>query len=922
MFFTTFYSLIFLAKNKLWGTTLSLFDSNGLLRSGRIKLQLYPNTKAYPYYGPKVCQTPGLAHSMPSKMNACLSLYYSRAIDPAQPSTTTSAPAVATTTNKPQIYQHYTVDDLRSEWWNPFHKPPPMNDVETNSTEETSRDSHHKIELGYGLTHEAVDYKWKASLILEQLQNKQKLDNSYTISNHGPPKETSKITKPGKQHSSKQGKNDSARGNKGYWLDSFTMERCRQMISEDDDCDDDEYPMYASHPGSPEYILETNSYLIVELPIFNVPIVYEEQFYPHNLHGASGSVTALDLALHKRHVMALAAVEQSVVATSTSGDKAVGGANVTLRESPQIALLKSKVAEEQDAGISLVQFLDPEREDSNPAEDKYRTLAHDLLRGVVDPTVKPNKEQRDRLLHIISSPAQYNLTREEKDLLWRFRFSLVDNRKALTKFLLAVDWTEDDEVVQAAELLEQWRERSPIQVTDALKLLGKHVAFQTSLVRSYAIDTLANAPDDELQLYLLQLVQALKYEVLTIDDTHRRSNNFSHALEQQATSKTSSLALFLIDRASKSMSLANYLYWYLKVEMLEDANNRERYRIVFTALKERLSQVYFSCGEVPLGSSTHQQQVHHNSLSSIIGTVTNKLATSKIRPSFSFDIDDGNVASSCSFVTRNKDISVWERLLLQDKFITGIMECQMESREFRGKKDVKERKLHELLSDRGYHSIDEPVPIPSAPQLMTCGVNPSAARMFKSALYPAVVEFRLIRDKITKSDFVTETEGNKRSTYLSSPLVTADESLSPRDSSGNRKKTSSDLYLAIFKTGDDLRQDQLVVMMIRLMDGLLKQGALDLCLRSYSILATSPTSGLVEFVSGSIPISQILANNNGSILQYFQKVGPSAKHKYNIDQNIMETYIRSCAGFCVISFLLGIGGKSSVKKGAFFSSCK
>lgn len=59
---------------------------------------------------------------------------------------------------------------------------------------------------------------------------------------------------------------------------------------------------------------------------------------------------------------------------------------------------------------------------------------------------------------------------------------MVDNRRALAKFLVAVDWTVESEVVQAAELLEQWRKRSPIEVTDALKLLGKHVAFQTSLV--------------------------------------------------------------------------------------------------------------------------------------------------------------------------------------------------------------------------------------------------------------------------------------------------------------------------------------------------------------------------------------------------------------------------------------------------------
>ena len=68
------------------------------------------------------------------------------------------------------------------------------------------------------------------------------------------------------------------------------------------------------------------------------------------------------------------------------------------------------------------------------------------------------------------------------DLLWKFRFSLVDNRQALTKFLLAVDWTVESEVVQAAELLKQWRNRSPIEVSDALKLLGKNVAFQTGLV--------------------------------------------------------------------------------------------------------------------------------------------------------------------------------------------------------------------------------------------------------------------------------------------------------------------------------------------------------------------------------------------------------------------------------------------------------
>jgi Phosphoinositide 3-kinase family, accessory domain (PIK domain) len=38
--------------------------------------------------------------------------------------------------------------------------------------------------------------------------------------------------------------------------------------------------------------------------------------------------------------------------------------------------------------------------------------------------------------------------RDERDLLWKFRHCLTDNRKALTKFLLCVDWSVEQEVAQ------------------------------------------------------------------------------------------------------------------------------------------------------------------------------------------------------------------------------------------------------------------------------------------------------------------------------------------------------------------------------------------------------------------------------------------------------------------------------------------
>ncbi|TKR96796.1 hypothetical protein L596_010765 [Steinernema carpocapsae] len=58
-------------------------------------------------------------------------------------------------------------------------------------------------------------------------------------------------------------------------------------------------------------------------------------------------------------------------------------------------------------------------------------------------------------------------------------------------------------------------------------------------------------------------------------------------------------------------------------------------------------------------------------------------------------------------------------------------------------------------------------------------------------------------------------------------------------------------YVTIFKRGDDLRQDQLVVQMIRLCDKIFRENALDLCLTPYWVLATSAKEGFVQFVKGN-----------------------------------------------------------------------
>lgn len=311
------------------------------------------------------------------------------------------------------------------------------------------------------------------------------------------------------------------------WLDALTKQQAMNVIKDhmhDADVSGSQLSLHHySHLTlfklSTAMLAGESAYLFVEMPTFDLPIMHEETFYQLSQQGSSGPVAPIDLVTFRKSRQEANGLEQT--------------------EGPQ-----------SFRGLDMITFLDFENEDDNPYEDKYRTLAHDLLRGMVDPDLKPDKEQRSKLEKIIDAPSHHP-TREERDLLWRFRFSLVDNRRALTKFIVAVDWSVESEVVQAAELLEQWRRRSPIEVTDALKLLGKHVAFQTNVVRDYAIETLSAAPDSELRLYLLQLVQALKYE-----------NSAATTENTPAAKNVSPLSSFLINRAAASLQLANYLYWY------------------------------------------------------------------------------------------------------------------------------------------------------------------------------------------------------------------------------------------------------------------------------------------------------------------------------------------------------------------------
>jgi len=109
----------------------------------------------------------------------------------------------------------------------------------------------------------------------------------------------------------------------------------------------------------------------------------------------------------------------------------------------------------------------------------------------------------------------------------------------------------------------------------------------------------------------------------------------------------------------------------------------------------------------------------------------------------------------------------------------------------------------------------------------------------------------------------------------------------------------------IFKSGDDLRQDQLVIQLITLMDSLLKKNGLDLKLTPYRVLATSATGGLVECV----PHCEPMAAHKKSVQRFLREKNPDPAAPHGIRPEALANYIASCAGYCVITFLLGIGDR-------------
>lgn len=118
----------------------------------------------------------------------------------------------------------------------------------------------------------------------------------------------------------------------------------------------------------------------------------------------------------------------------------------------------------------------------------------------------------------------------------------------------------------------------------------------------------------------------------------------------------------------------------------------------------------------------------------------------------------------------------------------------------------------------------------------------------------------------------------------------------------------------MFKSGDDLRQDILTLQLIRVMDKMWLDNGLDYKMRPYRVMATMDQVGFIEIVTESETTAIIHTKYGGkmgalkenTIAKFINEHNKGAKYF-----KAREIFKRSCAGYCIATYLLGIGDRHS-----------
>jgi len=214
---------------------------------------------------------------------------------------------------------------------------------------------------------------------------------------------------------------------------------------------------------------------------------------------------------------------------------------------------------------------------------------------------------------------------------------------------------------------------------------------------------------------------------------------------------------------------------------------------------------------------------------------------------------------------RDKRPDYLDKIKHQKVFVSLLSQLMEKIQAARVKAQEKTKLVRKLLKTDDYRLLrkhPKPFPLPIRPDIISVGIEPDKCKVFASAMCPLMITMNT---------------------------------------------TTGKEYKVIWKFGDDLRQDGLIIQILHVMDELLKQVNMDLKLSPYPVMATTMDydgCGFLEFVPETTTVFDVLNENNNDIEHFIQN-----HNKKALLETAMQNYVSSLAGYSVFSYILGIGDR-------------
>lgn len=521
----------------------------------------------------------------------------------------------------------------------------------------------------------------------------------------------------------------------------------------------------------------------------------------------------------------------------------------------------------------------------------------------------PEKPQEAELARLIRIHPLYKLSEEEKSVVWNFRYYLhFSSHHSLPLVVKCVDWMNPKMVEELHRLILQWDIFDPLL---AFELLDANIS--DSMVRTFAVDCIRQLSDEELVNYMLQLVQAL-----VIFEPY----------------EDSALSRFLLERALRNRSqVGNALYWHL-ISLEGDSNVQQRINVLTDSYLQASGREHSE----RLASQMLLLQ-HFRTLSARAAKLDSKaklaLLDAELQPDL-FHIGEPMMSVSSP---RSPPTSP---VVSPRKANGGGSSIKMlQSSSSAVNSNSKQAQQAQSQAQGGdYSSAGSSAPNASSPTSSTPSTPTKGRTWTLSKPSTSLVNSKGANSSPYDSDsngLVPQLSINHSGqpgqfvsqsfTFLNLPL---DPSMCTRRIIKSKCKfmvsSAAPMWLvfdnadplaaptpAIFKSGDDLRQDILILQMLKLMDEIWQRDGLELHVSTYGCVATGKGEGFIEVVQD--------ATTTGKIQKSFGASGALRKtplaswlQQQHLEEperleEAIDNFVSSCAAYCIASYVLGLGDR-------------